>query len=142
MIQLEITPKPSRFFIGLSILSFVPLILIIVMNTQYIHLIIIFLLGILILICDYYYFYWRLFYSPRAIVSCRKISEEEQWLLYDRSGKEYIAQLLNDSLITSFIIILNFSLIESKNEYKTLILPRDSLPKDTFRQLKVLLYLK
>jgi hypothetical protein len=87
------------------------------------------------------YLYWTvgLNGSSKAIVKCFK--KEDRWILYDRGRKEYSAQLLGSSLITPFLIILNFLTME-ECEYKSLVLFRDALSPRIFRRLKVLLYLE
>ncbi len=82
------------------------------------------------------YYLCRYKILKQKITTCYLV--DDQWILKDQRGKEHIAQLLGNSIVTTFMIILNFKRIENK-KCESMVLYRDTLPKTQFRQLRVLL---
>ena len=130
---IEIIPKPSRLFLIISFVVHILAILAICLSNVGVILKI-FLVSLILLNCYYLCYYMGLQHSSNIIVKCLKCNGE--WILFDCCRKEHLAQLLNDTLITPFLIILNFRLL-SNNYKKSLVLFKDSLDKDTFRKLQV-----
>ena len=138
MNNIELIPKSSRLF--LSILFVLHILALLTIGLSNINVIFKLLLGLLLLISGYYFFYYvGLQHASKTIVKC--LHQNDEWILFDRSGKEYVVQLSSDTLITPFLIILNFRVISNK-KHKSIVLFKDSLPTNIFRQLQVLLHLK
>jgi len=74
-------------------------------------------------------------HDPLAI---KKItySKEKGWLLIDNANTIYLAKLLPNSTVFSWLIILNFQCVKKKKKKHVLVFS-DSLPPSLFRQLKV-----
>lgn len=68
-------------------------------------------------------------------------TKEGKWLVLTNNGKLYEARLLGDSYISSYLLILNFKLL---NAGKTLsaLLVFDAYNKDELRRLKVALQMR
>lgn len=61
------------------------------------------------------------------------------WQLVDKTGKSERVELLENSVKTVFVTLLNFRSIKTRKKY-TVIVMLDSLPKNIFRRLRVLLF--
>lgn len=131
MFRFEFTLRPSWWlFFMLFILHLLACAALICANFT---LILKLLIGLLLLWSGYYQCWLRaLQHSPKAIVKC--IATEDKWRLIDRSGREYEVELAGESLVTAFLIILNFGVRQP-----ALILFPDSLDPEELRRLRVLL---
>lgn len=72
---------------------------------------------------------------PKAINHLRQLPEN-QWLIQDKQGDEWLAVLASEGFISASLLVLNFKLIDRRGT-KTVILLRDSLSFSQFRHLKV-----
>jgi toxin CptA len=63
------------------------------------------------------------------------VTEDGQWRLQNRAGSVMAAKLRGDSLVSRFLVILNFKL-ETKRRNISVILLSDSVDAHTFRRLK------
>lgn len=131
MFRLEFMLRPSKWlFFVLLVLHMLAFAALICANFT---LILKLLIGLLLLWSGYYQCWLRaLQHSPRAIVKC--IATEDRWRLIDRLGREYEVKLAGESLVTTFLIILNFGMWQP-----VLILCSDSLDFEELRRLRVLL---
>ncbi|MGD9108985.1 MAG: hypothetical protein PVI75_07480 [Gammaproteobacteria bacterium] len=131
MFRLELTLKPSNcLFFALFILYALALAALFCANFT---LILKLLVELLLLWSGYYQCWLRtLQRSPGSIVRC--IATKDRWRLIDRAGREYEAKLTGESLVTTFLIILNFG-----TQHPALILCPDSLNSEDLRRLRVLL---
>ena len=62
-----------------------------------------------------------------------------EWKLFFRSGEE-VVRLEPDTLVSSWLVVLNFSATAAAGHYSAVILP-DSLDRESFRRLRVRLRL-
>lgn len=81
------------------------------------------------------YYLWRYGYHATRIRVLRPLASGD-WQLGDDETR--IACLQPTSLITRYVVILNFKLVDQRQAITIIILP-DSLPKLAFKQLRVLL---
>jgi hypothetical protein len=138
--EIAFTLKPSKICLKLLIVLSILMISVITHLMADIPLSYKMLIGILIMLINVFFSYQHLFLAPYAVIRCHKISEDNQWILHTHHGKEYAAKLEGNSLITSFLIILNFKRVDKK--CTSVLIFRDSLPPETFRALCALLHLK
>ena len=61
-----------------------------------------------------------------------------QWFLINKRGQIFKAAIRGDSVITRFILILNFT-VENHHGFSTLLIARDSLDAESFRRAVVAL---
>jgi len=74
-------------------------------------------------------------YNPLTIVSLQK-NEDDSWQLYDRKNRLWTGKLQGNSICTTILIILNFKVAEKRRSLSVVIW-RDALKKDEFRELRV-----
>lgn len=77
------------------------------------------------------------FYPPYAVTQIWR-TKENKWLVLTNNGKLYEAELLGDSYISSYFLILNFKLINAKKTLSALLV-FDAYSKDEMRRLRVAL---
>ena len=58
----------------------------------------------------------------------------ENWRIKNNTGEELVATLSGDSLITGFLLILNFRVIK-KNRRRSVVIFKDSVGQKTFHEL-------
>lgn len=75
---------------------------------------------------------------PRAITRCW-VSSEGQWALQNRAGQVVTARLCADSLVTRFLIVLNFKPLQTKRVISIILVP-DVVDTPTFQRLKLYLH--
>lgn len=73
--------------------------------------------------------------SPQSIASITMLNSSD-WHLIDNRGRTWPAQLASNSLRTSFIIILNFT-VPGRRRWLSVPIFRDSIAADQFRNLSV-----
>jgi len=61
----------------------------------------------------------------------------DKWTLESASGKEDISCLKSSIFLSNSLLIMNF-VKKGRGIEKTLLIPRDSLPKESLRKLKVI----
>jgi hypothetical protein len=64
--------------------------------------------------------------------------QDGHWQLTTRQNKAYYASLLDDSISTPFLILLNFRELDTRKKHAVIIFP-DSLAQNTLRELRVFL---
>lgn len=137
MSEIELTLNPSKAFLKLSIAVSILMMIAISYCGIDIPLKFKIVIGILIILINVGYSYWHLFYAPFSIKKCYKVDENNEWVLKTHQGEEHAAKLEGNSLITPFLIILNFKRTDKKRI--SVLIFKDSLSKEIFRELRVLL---
>ncbi|MGB1311003.1 MAG: protein YgfX [Leucothrix sp.] len=97
-----------------------------------------FLLAVVLVDIAVAYYFVRLHYWQNVKLSVLEINQDAQgqWSILTNTTKDdwQLVTLLPTSFISTFLIVLNF---QSKKRRYSVILPADSLDKDTFRRLRV-----
>jgi len=133
MKRIEFIPKPSKLLFvllfllhGLAVLA---------VFYSHIPVIVKVMLLLLLLISGYYQCWlgaWRR--DKRSIIKCCYV--DDQWFIWDKRHNQYEAKLLGDSIVSPYLLILNFSI---KFRRRSLVLFPDALDKEAFRKIRVLL---
>ncbi len=96
--------------------------------------VLIFLLLLIVFSC-FYYLRLHIWLSAKNSVKLIFQDTKNQWFLVNSAGEEKSVCLLPDSFYSNYLLILNFVDIY-ENKYSVIITP-DSVPRDSYRQLKV-----
>jgi len=85
--------------------------------------------------CVYYCRQYQWLNGSSAIIKIER-DNNDQWILYDRAGKQYSTQSLNSSFVISKVVILHFN-SSSLWQNKSVLIVDDSVDQTLFRQLRV-----
>ncbi|BCG63120.1 MAG: hypothetical protein methR_P0811 [Methyloprofundus sp.] len=91
------------------------------------------LLLIVLVCCSFYFHVQR--YRQGYYLGTIKYTKEFAWQLAT-SQQFFAIQIINSSVITSFIIVLH---IKVASQHRNLLICSDAIPNETFRQLRVAL---
>ena len=80
---------------------------------------------------------WALLERRRSVVALAR-DRSGEWRVTLAGGEELEVRLLPDSFVSTWLVVLNFSLAESSGSLSAVILP-DMLDGNTLRRLRVLL---
>jgi len=98
------------------------------------------LLLLLVLGSYLYYYRWHVAQSLEKSIVQVKLNSTGDWFLINSKNKRIKAILQSTSFLSQYLLILNFSSLESKSY--TVLIPRDRIDPDDFRQLTVRLKTK
>ena len=98
------------------------------------------LLLLLVLGSYLYYYRWHVAQSLEKSIVQVKLNSTGDWFLINSQNKQIKAILQSTSFLSQYLLILNFSSLESKGY--TVLIPRDRIDPDDFRQLTVRLKTK
>lgn len=132
---MELELRPSRYLMGLLLLLHVgAMTMILTLSLQWWAIVIIAVVLMLSLI-----FYTEKYVRYRLKSSIRSLNSKDgvKWQLTTKAKESITATILGDSLVTHYLLILNFK-ANNKKRYTVIIL-RDSIDKQQFRQLRLLL---
>jgi len=97
-----------------------------------------FLLLVVLLVATIGFYFTRLHYWQNLKFSVLEINQDAQgqWSVRTNSKENdwHFVTLLETSFVSTFLLVLNF---QGKRRRYSVILPADSLDKDTFRRLRV-----
>ncbi len=134
-LQLDIRPKASGvLFILLTLLHVLAITVLFIIQIWLWAKCIVFVFVVL----NWYQVCWGiiLLKKPRAIT--RIIFRRGDWQILDGAGYSREVCLLGQTYLSALLIILHFCDLKTRRK-KTLVLARDSLDRQTFRRLKVIL---
>jgi len=98
------------------------------------------LLLLLVLGSYLYYYRWHVAQSLEKSIVQVKLNSTGDWFLINSKNKRIKAILQSTSFLSQYLLILNFSSLESKSY--TVLIPRDRIDLHDFRQLTVRLKTK
>ena len=94
------------------------------------------LIAIVLLASLIYYIELSVRYRLKRSIRNIEYKNDQRWLLTDARQSCY-AKLLGESVVTRYMLILNFRLIDRKTR-RTVIVFRDALTAEAFRKLRLL----
>ena len=86
---------------------------------------------------SYYFLHLHIWLDSKRSVTSIYQDSRNNWFLMDSANEETSVNLQTDSFMSNYLVILNF--IDNKKIKYSVIITSDSIPRDIFRQLKVIL---
>ena len=140
MLNINCSLKSSHYFLWFIMLLHVLALVAILIST---FSVLTQLMLVLLLLLSFYYSGYQVVLqkSKKAIVHIVYDQNLEEWILTFKNNQQDNYLLLNTSVVTGLIMVLNFRHV-NKYQFRNVIVFSDSLDKESFRRLRIFLFTK